>query len=86
MGVLEALGGWQNVNQEKLEQIKVDNPPLYSAISKALNLLAKKFGGEDIIIQKPIEVVDKKPTPIRKESDYAFLKTLNRMCKRNLMI
>ena len=37
MGVLEALGGWQNVNQEKLEQIKVDNPPLYSAISKASN-------------------------------------------------
>lgn len=76
MGVLEALGGWQNVNQEKLEQIKVDNPPLYSAISKALNLLAKKFGGEDIIIQKPIEVVDKKPTPIRMESDYAFLKRM----------
>ena len=76
MGVLEALGGWQNVNQEKLEQIKVDNPPLYSAISKALNLLAKKFGGEDIIIQKPIEVVDKKPTTIRKESDYAFLKRM----------
>lgn len=76
MGVLEALGGWQNVNQEKLEQIKVDNPPLYSAISKALNLLAKKFGGEDIIIQKPIEVVDKKPTTIRMESDYAFLKRM----------
>jgi hypothetical protein len=76
MGVLEALGGWQNVNQEKLKQIKVDNPPLYDAISKALNLLAKKFGGEDIMIQKPIEVVDKKPTPIRMESDYAFLKRM----------
>jgi predicted transcriptional regulator len=56
MGVLEALGGWQNVNQEKLKQIKVDNPPLYDAISKALNLLAKKFGGEDIMIQRPIEL------------------------------
>lgn len=58
MGVLEALGGWQNVNQEKLKQIKVDNPPLYDAISKALNLLAKKFGGEDIMIQRPIESVE----------------------------
>jgi hypothetical protein len=58
MGVLEALGGWQNVNQEKLKQIKVDNPPLYDAISKALNLLAKKFGGEDIMIQRPIEAVE----------------------------
>lgn len=76
MGVLEALGGWQNVNQEKLQQIRVDNPSLYNAISKALNLLAKKFGGEDIIIQKPIEVVDKKLTPIRMESDYAFLKRM----------
>lgn len=55
MDVLEALGGWRNINQEKLEQIKVDNPPLYDAITKAINLLAKKYGGEDIIIQKPIE-------------------------------
>jgi DNA-binding PadR family transcriptional regulator len=76
MDVLEALGGWSNINREKLDQIKVDNPPLYNAISKALNLLAKKFGGEDIIIQKPIEVVDKKPTTIRIESDYAFLKRM----------
>ena len=57
MDVLEALGGWRNINQEKLEQIKVDNAPLYDAITKAINLLAKKYGGEDIIIQKPIEVV-----------------------------
>jgi predicted transcriptional regulator len=57
MDVLEALGGWSNINREKLDQIKVDNPPLYNAITKALNLLAKKYGGEDIVIQKPIEVV-----------------------------
>ena len=76
MDVLEALGGWRNINQEKLEQIKVDNAPLYDAITKAINLLAKKFGGEDIMIQKPIEVVDKNPNPIRMESDYAFLKRM----------
>jgi len=78
MGVLEALGGWQNVNQEKLEQIKVDNPPLYNAISKALNLLAKKFGGEDIIIQKPIEVVEEVvPTTQQGQlSDYQILKKI----------
>jgi hypothetical protein len=57
MDVLEALGGWRNINREKLDQIKVDNPPLYDAITKALNLLAKKYGGEDIVIEKPIEVV-----------------------------
>jgi hypothetical protein len=59
MDVLEALGGWRNINQEKLEQIKVDNAPLYDAITKAINLLAKKYGGEDIIVQKPMEGYDK---------------------------
>lgn len=78
MGVLEALGGWQNVNQEKLEQIKVDNPPLYDAISKALNLLAKKYGGEDIIIQKPIEVAEEViPATQRGQlTDYQILKKI----------
>jgi hypothetical protein len=78
MGVLEALGGWQNVNQEKLEQIKVDNPPLYDAISKALNLLAKKYGGENIIIQKPIEVVEE-VVPANQQgklTDYQILKKI----------
>jgi hypothetical protein len=78
MGVLEALGGWQNVNQEKLEQIKVDNPSLYDAISKALNLLAKKYGGEDIIIQKPIEVVEE-VVPANQQgklTDYQILKKI----------
>jgi predicted transcriptional regulator len=78
MDVLEALGGWSNINREKLDQIKVDNPPLYNAITKALNLLAKKYGGEDIVIQKPIEVVEEKATTIESEaeSDYAFLKRI----------
>jgi ribosomal protein S19E (S16A) len=78
MDVIEALGGWRNVNQEKLEQIKVDNPPLYSAITKAINLLAKKYGGEDIVIEKPIEVVEEKSSTIESEmeSDYAFLKRM----------
>lgn len=78
MGVLEALGGWQNVNQEKLEQIKVDNPPLYDAISKALNLLAKKYGGENIIIQKPIEVVEEvvPATEDGQLTDYQILKKI----------
>jgi hypothetical protein len=78
MDVIEALGGWRNVNQEKLEQIKVDNPSLYNAITKAINLLAKKYGGEDIVIEKPIEVVEEKATTIESkvESDYAFLKRM----------
>ena len=78
MDVLEALGGWRNINQEKLDQIKVDNPPLYNAITKAINLLAKKYGGEDIVIEKPIEVVEEKATTIESEaeSDYAFLKRI----------
>jgi predicted transcriptional regulator len=78
MDVIEALGGWRNVNQEKLEQIKVDNPPLYDAITKAINLLAKKYGGEDIVIEKPIEVVEEKASTIESEmeSDYAFLKRM----------
>jgi len=78
MDVLEALGGWRNINQEKLDQIKVDNPPLYNAITKAINLLAKKYGGEDIVIEKPIEVVAEKTTTIESEveSDYAFLKRM----------
>jgi len=69
MDVIEALGGWRNVNQEKLEQIKVDNPPLYNAISKAINLLAKKYGGEDIIIEKPIEVLVEEMTQAESPSD-----------------
>jgi len=78
MDVLEALGGWRNINQEKLDQIKVDNPPLYNAITKAINLLAKKYGGEDIVIEKPIEVVEEKASTIESEveSDYAFLKRM----------
>jgi DNA-binding PadR family transcriptional regulator len=85
MDVLEALGGWSNINREKLDQIKVDNPPLYNAITKALNLLAKKYGGEDIVIQKPIEVVEEKATTIQTQAesyydflatDYAFLKRM----------
>jgi hypothetical protein len=78
MDVIEALGGWRNVNQEKLEQIKMDNPPLYNAITKAINLLAKKYGGEDIVIEKPIEVVEEKASTIESEmeSDYAFLKRM----------
>ena len=78
MDVIEALGGWRNVNQEKLEQIKVDNPPLYNAITKAINLLAKKYGGEDIVIEKPMEVVEENATTIESEveSDYAFLKRM----------
>lgn len=63
MDILEALGGWRNINQEKLKQIKVDNAPLYDAITKAINLLAKKYGGEDIIIQKPIDVVAENVQP-----------------------
>ena len=78
MDVLEALGGWRNINQGKLEQIKVDNAPLYDAITKAINLLAKKYGGEDIVLQEPIEVVEEKATTIQSEaeSDYAFLKRM----------
>lgn len=68
MDVLEALGGWRNINREKLDQIKVDNPPLYDAITKALNLLAKKYGGEDIVIEKPIE----KPIEVVSEVEQGY--------------
>jgi hypothetical protein len=68
MDVLEALGGWRNINREKLDQIKVDNPPLYDAITKALNLLAKKYGGEDIVIEKPIE----KPIEVVSETEQGY--------------
>ena len=77
MDVLEALGGWSNINREKLDQIKVDNPPLYNAITKALNLLAKKYGGEDIVIQKPIEVVPEVVSQNEDEiTDYKILKKI----------
>ena len=81
MDVLEALGGWSNINREKLDQIKVDNPPLYNAITKALNLLAKKYGGEDIVIQKPIEVVPEVVPEVVSQSedenrDYVYLKKI----------
>lgn len=77
MDVLEALGGWRNINQEKLDQIKVDNPPLYNAITKAINLLAKKYGGEDIVIEKPIEVVAEVVSPSEDEiSDYKIVKKI----------
>ena len=68
MDVLEALGGWININQEKLDQIKLDNSPLYDAISKAINLLAKKYGGEDIVIEKPIE----KPIEVVSEVEQGY--------------
>lgn len=86
MDVLEALGGWRNINQEKLEQIKVDNPPLYDAITKAINLLAKKYGGEDIIIQKPIEVVEEVITPTQKGqlTDYQILKKIEILSEAKL--
>ena len=78
MGVLEAIEGWKQLNQDKLEQIKEDNAPLYDAISKALNLLAKKYGAEDIIIQKPIEVIKEvvPATEKRVLTDYQILKKI----------
>jgi len=78
MGVLEAIGGWKQLNQDKLEQIKEDNAPLYDAISKALNLLAKKYGGEDIVIQKPIEVIEEVVPTTGKGvlTDYEVLKKI----------
>ena len=43
MDVLEALGGWSNINREKLDQIKVDNPPLYMPLQKHLTYWQKSM-------------------------------------------
>jgi hypothetical protein len=55
------------------------NPKI--AITKAINLLAKKYGGEDIIIQKPIEVVPEVVSEVVSQSedenrDYVYLKKI----------
>lgn len=56
--VLGSIISWKESNDERLQQISIDNPQLYSAIGGALNFLSKKYAGEEVAlvdIKEPIE-------------------------------
>jgi len=56
--VLGSIISWKESNDERLQQISIDNPQLYNAIGGALNFLSKKYAGEEVAlvdIKEPIE-------------------------------